>query len=242
MLAILGSVMGRMRAATLRSGGLALLLVVVFGYVAFTPSKLAKEVNELRREKEQLLEYARRLSASRRVAQVNVLNRSLDDLGRPATTLLWQEIGPDGLVSLPVEVEVRGTLVYFEAFVIKFEYELVGEGDPEQGTSLALFRRIFGDLQVPEEVPMLDGVGVLAAEAAQGPRGAEQRLWGLFWDLVDDPLLAKRYGVRIAQCEAPAVPLRPGQIWQVTLDAPGGLNLKKVQDLSMAGRLTPGLP
>jgi len=231
-----------MRTATVRSGGIALLLVVVFGVVTLTPSKLAKEVNELRREKEQLLEYARRLSASRRVAQVNVLNQFLDEFGRPTTTLLWQEISPDGLVSLPVQVEVIGTLVYFEAFVIKFEYDLVREDDPDRGTSLALFRRIFGDLQAPEEVPMLDGAGALPAEAAQGPRNAEQRLWGLFWDLVDDPQLAARYGVRIAQCEAPAVPLRPGQIWQVTLDAPGGLNLKKVQDLSIAGYLMPGLP
>ena len=79
---------------------------------------------------------------------------------------------------------------------------------------------------------MLDHAGTLPIEAAQDPRDVEQRLWDRFWDLVDDPQLAEQYGVRVAQCEAPAVPLRPGQVWQVTLDAPGGLNLKKLREHS----------
>jgi hypothetical protein len=220
-----------MRTATRALGVIAVLVLIFIGYGTLSQSKLAKQVDELRREKEQLLEYARRLSASRRIAQVNVVDQYTDKFGRLNTRLVWQEIGANGLVSLPVEVETVGTLTYFEAFVIKFEYELVGQGDPERGTSLALFRRIFGDLQVPEEAPMLDCAGTLPVEAAQGPRTVEQQLWDRFWELVDDPLLAAQYGVRVAQCEAPAVPLRPGQIWQVTLDAPGGLNLKKVRDL-----------
>ncbi|GAF74957.1 unnamed protein product, partial [marine sediment metagenome] len=52
-------------------------------------------------------------------------------------------------------------------------------------------------------------------------------LWQRFQDLMDDPALAAEYGVRVVQYEAPAVPLQPGQIWEVTLDAAGGLNLKK---------------
>lgn len=224
--------MGWMRTAAASSGGVVLLVLLGVAYSTLSSSKLAKEVDQLRHEREELLDYARRLSASRRVAQVNVLDQSFDEFGRPLTHLLWQEVGPDGLLAIPVNVEAVGTLVYFEAFVIKFEYEHVGEGDPDRGTSLALFRRIFGDQQVPERAPMLDRAGRLPAEAAQGPRRVEQQLWDRFWDLVDDPKLAAKYGVRVAQCEAPAVPLRPGQTWQVTLDAPGGLNLRKVLDFA----------
>lgn len=234
--------MGWRRAVATGSGATLMLVLLVFGYGRLSTSKLAKEVDDLRREREQLLEYAQRLSASRRVAQVNVLDQSVDEFGRPTTRLLWQEIGPDGLLAIPIEVEVVGTLVYFEAFVIKFEYKHVGEGDPERGTSLALFRRIFGDQQVPEEAPLLDGAGRLPAEAAHGPRTVEQRLWHRFWDLVDDPTLAATYGVRVAQCEAPAVPLRPGQVWQIELDAPGGLNLKKALDFADLGHWTNALP
>ena len=170
------------------------------------------------------------------------MDQFVNSSGQTTTRLLWQEVGSNGLVSLPVEVEVVGTLVYFEAFVIKFEYALVGDADPERGTSIALFRRIFGDLQVPEEAPMLDSAGSLPAEAATEDRVIEEQFWDRFWDLVDDTELATRYGVRVAQCEAPAVPLRPGQVWQVTLDAPGGLNLKKVRDYSRAGTSVRAFP
>jgi len=227
--------MGWVRRVGAGLGGIALVVVLICGYSSLSPRRLAREVEALQKEREQLLEYARRLSASRRVGQVNVMEQFVNSSGQPTTRLLWQEVGSNGLVSLPVEVEVIGTLVYFEAFVIKFDYELVGGSDPERGTSIALFRRIFGDLQVPEEAPMLDGAGSLPAEAATEDRIIEEELWHRFWDLVDDTGLATRYGVRVAQCEAPAVPLRSGQVWQVTLDAPGGLNLKKVRDYSRAG-------
>jgi hypothetical protein len=48
-------------------------------------------------------------------------------------------------------------------------------------------------------------------------------------DLVEEPSLAAKYGIRVAQIEAPAVPIRQGQLWEVTLDAAGGLNLKLVR-------------
>ena len=40
--------------------------------------------------------------------------------------------------------------------------------------------------------------------------------------------IAAKYGIRVAQCEAPSVPLAPGQTWEVTLDAAGGLNVRKI--------------
>jgi hypothetical protein len=48
----------------------------------------------------------------------------------------------------------------------------------------------------------------------------------LFWRMMEHPQLASQYGVRVAQCEAPAVILRKGQVWEITLDAAGGLNLR----------------
>jgi len=55
-------------------------------------------------------------------------------------------------------------------------------------------------------------------------------LWKKFWRMADDPKLAAQYGVRIAQCEAPSVGVRPGQTWEVTLDAAGGMNLRKIRE------------
>lgn len=208
-----------------------LVSVAVFTAVKFGSLKvrqLQNQVNQLQQERQKLMEYAERLSATRRVAQVDVLRQYHDAAGNPVTALVWQEIGPDGTLGRPVAVEATGTLVYFEALVIKFAQQYVGEGDAERGTSLALFRRIFGDRQAPESAADLDRAARPPIMQSSAAAALEDELWAKFWELVDDPQLAAKYGVRVAQCEAPAVPVRPGQVWEVSLDAAGGLNLRLI--------------
>jgi hypothetical protein len=190
--------------------------------------RLAARVDELEREKTQLIEYARRLSASRRVAQVEIIRQQPDDRGRTLTTLLWQEIGPSGALGRPQAVETFGTQIYFEALVIKFEPELVGQGDAARGTSLALFRRIFGDQQPPETGAEVDRSSRPPLTDPRASDPLHDRLWSRFWEMVDDPRVAGQFGVRVAQCEAPSVPVRTGQVWEVSLDAAGGLNLRRI--------------
>ncbi len=190
--------------------------------------QLRVEVDRLEQERRRLVEYAERLGASRRVAQVDVVRQRVNDRGQTVSTLLWQEIGRDGLLGRPLALEAVGELVYFEALVLKFQQHFVGEGDSERGVSLALFRRIFGDCQVPDDVAELDRGAQPLGSVEAGTRSSHAELWERFWDFVDDSSLAAEYGVRVAQCEAPAVPLRAGQIWELSLDASGGLNLRKI--------------
>lgn len=217
----------------------ALAVVVAVAWFArnqFLTARLTAKIDQLEKERTELVEYARRLGSSRRVAQVNVSEQCLDPERRIVSRLRWQEIGSNGLLGVPVELSTLGELVYFEALVIKFEQQLVGEGDPERGASLALFRRVFGENQVPDSACLFDRAAVpigsvpRTTDVTERPSGADHVIWGRFWELVDDPRLAEALGVRVAQIEAPAVPLRGGQIWEVTLDAAGGLNLRKLVD------------
>ncbi len=222
-------------------GSVVLVAVATFTAVHFggvETTRLRTQIDQLKQQREQLLSYAQRLTARRRVAQVDVVRQRVDQRGRTVSTLLWQEIGPDGVLGKPVAVETIGHLVYFEALVLKFEPQFVGEGDPARGTSLALFRRIFGDCQAPDSVAELDRVARPPLHETDAVAKLHEELWRKFWDFVDDPTLAARYGVRVAQCEAPAVPLKTGQVWQVGLDALGGLNLTRL-DLSPAPTTNP---
>lgn len=198
--------------------------------------RLTGQVSKLEQEKRELRDYVRRLSVSRRVAQVDVVDQHRDPLGQTITSLRWQEIAPEGIMGVPQNLVVVGNLVYFEAAVIKFDTAKVGEGDQDKGASLAMFRRVFGDRQNPAAVPDLDDAAHFAAGAPRSP--FEENLWKLFWRLIDDPQLAKTYDVRVAQIEAPAVPLSPGQTWEVTLDAAGGLNLRKIGERGPTTRST----
>ena len=191
--------------------------------------RLHAEVDELEQERTRLIEYAKRLGAERRVAQVDVVRQRQDQLGRTVSTLLWQEIGADGLLGKPLAVETIGDLVYFESLVLKFQQHYVGEGDPARGASLALFRRIFGDCQAPDSVCEIGRAArPVTTSASEENERLHAELWEKFWEFVDDPRMAADYGVRVAQCEAPAAPLRAGQTWGLSLDAAGGMNISRL--------------
>lgn len=210
---------------------LATFTAVRFGGVE--TKRLRAEVNVLEDEKRRLVDYADRLAASRRVAQVDVIRQRTDDRGRTINTLMWQEIGSDGALGKPIALETIGDLVYFDALVIKFERRLVGEGDPQRGVSLAMFRRIFGEGQSPDSAPEIGRDARPPSAMSLESAAFQDEIWGRFWEIADDPRVASHYGVRVAQCEAPGARLKSGQIWEVSLDAAGGLNIRK---------LTTGLP
>jgi len=207
--------------------------IVFFGMRSWEVSRLTAKVEQLQQQREHLVEYIRRLKASRRVAQADILQQYPDEQGRTVSVIRWNEIGLDGTLGEPQTFEAVGRLVYFEAAVIKFDQDAVGEGDPQKGASLALFRRVFGEDQPASSVGEIDR----QARAPSPDRGSanafEQQMWNLFWRLMDEPPLAEQFGVRVAQCEAPAVVPQSGQIWEVTLDAAGGLNLRLIAQRSV---------
>lgn len=190
--------------------------------------QLSTQVDQLQQEKTDLLQQLQRLTSSRRLAQAIVLTQRSDADGNTLTRLLWQELDVGGALSAPLQVDVVGTDVYFEAMVVKFEPRFVTAGDAERGFSVALFRRIFGDQQAPRSVPELWKSAAPSPDAPKRPVTHGAPIWDRFWQIVEDPKLAEEYGIRVAQLEAPAVPLKPGQVWEATIDAAGGLNLKRL--------------
>lgn len=220
--------MKSLRLVVVGVGALAFLGLVVVQFGNFEARTLRNKVAALEKEKTQLVDYANRLSASRRVAQVTVIDQRADEAGRMLTSLMWQELGPGGTVGSPQSIEVQGTTVYFEAFVLKFAHQRIAQGDPDTSSSLALFRRVFGDRQAPETAPQFDRSARPPIDISPQTQQLHARLWGRFWEMVDNPKVADEFGVRIAQCEAVAAILKKGQIWEVALDAAGGLNLKRI--------------
>jgi len=196
-------------------------------------AKLTERADRLEAEKRQLHEHIKRLGSSRRVAQIDVLGQHSTEADQTFTRLRWQEVDPSGALRPPIAAEIMGKQLYVEALVIKFEPELVGEGDTEKGQSVALFRRLFGDQQNPKwGFALAPDMNEPTKDVPGDARHAD--LWKRFWEIVDDPALAKRYGIRVGQCEAPSVPVRSGQVWEVTLDAVGGLNLRKLREETVA--------
>lgn len=196
--------------------------------------KLTAQVAELEEQREQLRNFVMRLKASRRVAQADVLQQYFDEKGRTVNVIRWNQIGLDNTLEPPQTLEAVGRLVYFEAAVIKFDQDAVGQGDPEKGTSLAMFRRIFGEDQAASSMGNLEQRTTSPSRDGEPASEFEKKLWDVFWNMMDDPKLQNQFGVRVVQIEAPAVALKAGQVWEVTLDAAGGLNLRLIAQRSVA--------
>ncbi|HPF39011.1 MAG TPA: hypothetical protein P5081_17040 [Phycisphaerae bacterium] len=205
---------------------LALVFVATDQLSAIKIRRLEAKIGDLEREMAELKLYAERIQASHRVAQVNVVESRVGPANMPVTVLRWQQIGRGGELGPPETLEVLGEQVYFEALVLKFDFDLIGGAAENRETNLALFRRAFGDYQAPRTGVKLDQSAPSFATATESELALHKTIWDRFLAFTEDEALAKEYGVRVAQYEAPSVNMKPGQVWEVSIDAAGGLNLK----------------
>lgn len=169
-----------------------------------------------------------RLTTENRVAEVIVTDQRVV-YGITETTLLFVEYTRDGRELLPKVLKVKGKVAHVNALVIKFDNDYVKESDKLRGKSIALFYRVFGDQEKPADAPRIDEPGRIPdAYRGADPQVSEfeQRLWGKFWQLVDDENLRKEEGVRVAQGEGPWGPFEVGKLYTITLDTNGGLNIR----------------
>jgi hypothetical protein len=199
--------------------------------LATRPSRQVQALQEERRklieQRRRLEEYVARLTEHRRVAQVLVTGQQPDAAGRLTTTLTFQEVDEKERSITSQTFTVPSDFVYFDALVIRFDPELIAEDDLKRGHSLALFRRVFGESQPPEEGHPIDPPGAVPARfrGHTQPSELEQELWRNFWLYVREPEQASKMGIRVAQCEAVGAPMRTGDFWILELERDGGLTL-----------------
>jgi hypothetical protein len=188
-----------------------------------------RRIRQLEVEKRQLQAMVQRLTSQRRVAEMIVTGRRVEE-GVPKLQLLFVEYARDEQTPVSVrDLTLSGTEVHIDAKVIRFDRNFVFEGDPLRGVSVALFTRAYGDKQTPEKGVVLDPAGV-APEVYKGadPAAAdfEARLWKDFWRLLEDEPYAKAHGVRVAQGEGVWWPPQEGRLYTLCVGADGGIALK----------------
>jgi len=204
-------------------------------------SRALEEMEALQQEMEQRLEakeaMIQRLNRSRRLAHIHVL----DQRGEPGaeileTDLLFVELDEDGGEIARQEFTLPGEVVFVDAWAVKFHQTDVAEGHPLRGRTLLLLRRIYSDRMAPIDGYPIDVPGAIPPGYAVGEIASfEKRLWEHFWQIATDPRLAAAMGVRVAQGEAVYKPLRTGQVYELTVDAVGGMSLVPLPADDLAG-------
>jgi len=212
--------------------GLAVITVCGIGTVwLLSPGeadRLRKEKEELTRERIELQRAIERLSGQERVAEVYVIDQVTPANTRPTTTIEFIELDRQQHPLPARRFVLEDEVIFFDALVLKFDQERVAAGDALRGKSLALFRRVFGEHQNPADGYPVDPAGDVpnVFRIAPEPNKFERKLWSQFWDYASQPELAAADGVRVAQGEAVYVPMKKGQVWTLTLQNNGGLNIK----------------
>jgi hypothetical protein len=176
----------------------------------------------------QLQQIVSRLSDEKRVAEVLVTDQSRSIDGVLHTRLLFVETARDGSTLAPKSFSVDGEQVHIDAMVIKFDRHFVSDADPLRGHSIALFTRIYGDLQSPATAAFIDPpeeIPDVYRNADQKVSDFETSLWKDFWRLYEDEQFRQSKGVRVATGQGVWGPLKPDQLYTITLESDGGLNL-----------------
>lgn len=190
---------------------------------------LEADIAEKNRQIERMELAMQLLKTDHRLARLEVIDQQTDEETEETyTTVRFTELSPDGdPISPPQEFTLAGDVVYLDNWVVKFEDKYVEEADLARGTSLVLFRRVFGEYQTPSEGFAIDRVGSTPQAYKRGgqPSEFEQEIWDDFWTFANDNERAREKGIRAAHGEAASMKVEPGRSYRVELRASGGVSI-----------------
>lgn len=193
-----------------------------------------QQTEAARKRAEELKLFADRLKVTHRVAQVIVRDPAYSPSapgGVMGEWLVFTELDENGdaIDNTLREFWIEGKQAHIDTEIIKFDKDLVGNGDPLKGQALVLFRGLYDSKTSPERAKEIDKEGEIPPiyRTHSGAATAfEKQLWSSFWDLAKDPDLRKAKGVSSAH--GSSVWLKEfdfGYKYTITVDAAGGLNI-----------------
>lgn len=209
--------------------------VVLVGYWRLTFDQQQKAIEELSalngRMQDQLAQreaMVQRLSRSRRIAHIDVLEQKTNEAGKiEETRLRFIELDNDGTELARQTFVLPGDVVFVDSWTVKFDPQRVAEGDPLYGKTLVLLNSMYTDRMEPRQGLKIDTPGAVPPGYAVGEIGHfERQLWKNFWEIATNAEVAREMGVRVAQGEAVYKPMRAGQTYELIVDAVGGMSLR----------------
>ncbi len=178
------------------------------------------EISTLNKEVQRLETSLALVKVDHRVARLTVVDQDAD-----ATKVEFVELNDEGQpIDTPREFRIPGDTVYIDAWVVKFDDKYVEAADLARGTSLILFKRLFGNDQKPDEGFALDREGAAPIAYLRGGKmnDFEKSIFGDFWSIANDKAKAEEKGIRAAHGDAVSMKVEKGRTYKVQLRASDG--------------------
>ncbi|MDX1947295.1 MAG: hypothetical protein SFU86_17975 [Pirellulaceae bacterium] len=190
----------------------------------------AATIDKLNVEVEKLNTSLKLLKVDHRVAKLTVLDQTKDDAtGQTTTTVEFVELNDEGQpIDAPRKFSIPGDTVYVDGWVVKFDDKYIESADLERGTSLIVFKRLFGSNQKPDEGFPLDKEGAAPTAYARGGQMSdfERKIFDDFWSIANDDAKAAELGIRAAHGDAPYIKAQKGKTYKILLRASDGPSIQ----------------
>lgn len=154
--------------------------------------------------------------------------------GKLFTTLKFVETDLDDRLQRVLEKEytVEGSMIHFDALIVKFDQQMVIDGKER---ALYMWRRVYGDKQTPEH-------GFPIEEDGKEPQRYAKLLsklsiperdmfWTAVWDLANDPMKLRDYGITAIYGNVVYSSLRRDLIYVFKISPGGQLSIEVVPDM-----------
>lgn len=168
-----------------------------------------------------------------RKARIKIVEKGVDSTTEePFFVVQFVEVDSDGeSISEPREFRLRGTIMFVDCWLVKFEDRFIEQADELRSASLCVFKSIWGDIDERSGGQSLDrqDPDIKTAYGTIDPRNSfEQEIWDDFWDLANDPIRQQELGIRGNHGQAVYLRVDTGAVYEVDLRASDGLNIKPV--------------
>lgn len=203
---------------------------------------LARQIAEKQREIEILtvenerLETAKRLlKVDHRLARVQVKSVGVDPAtGKGFSVVEFREIGDDGkVIGEPKEYRLAGDEIRVDCWIVSFDDKYVEEADLLRGTSLCVFKKIYGNGDGPDGGHVLEGSNSRPLRyAGKSPKESdfEKKIWSDFWEISTNPEKAQEMGIRANHGQVNYVKAKEGVTYLVELRASGGSSIRALDE------------
>jgi hypothetical protein len=170
------------------------------------------------------------LKVDRRLAHVKILDKGMEDDGRPYLAVEFVEVDADGQpLSVPRRFTLAGDRLYIDCWVVKFEDKYIENAEPLRSASLYVFKSIWGNLDGPDGGFALDQAHNENRTAYGRPSDIsefEQKIWEDFWAVSNDTSRQEELGIRAIHGQVNYLQVEPGRVYEVNLRASDGLSIR----------------
>ncbi len=175
------------------------------------------------------------IKVDHRKAFIKILEKGTEqNSGEPYFDVEFIEVDKAGrAISAPRQFRLRGSLMFVDSWVVKFDDKYIEQAEDLRGASLCVFKSIWGDIDGRKEghsLDRVDGENRTAYETAEPMSEFERKIWEDFWEVANNPHRQAEMGIRANHGQVNYLRVEPGMVYEVDLRASDGLTLRASQE------------